>query len=608
MKRPTFLILALVLLAASAWGQVTTGSITAGGADCLTAGRCVSLALNRDAATVGVVISGTWVATNQFEGSANNGGVWTPANATPMPGGTGVNNTTANGTWRIVVAGLTNLRVRASAYTNGTATVNIQASPAAMAWNIDTPCPVPMGCTGLTGGTSGGILGFPTPTTLASSVLLGANEVVVGGGAGATPVSIPNLAWDNTNKQLQITANPASTNTILDVLKLTRSTTGTAGNGIGTGLVLYAEDASGNIEEAGRFQASFPIAAHATQTGRVDITAMGAAAGTGLSILNDATATRIGIGTAAPDTTGGAIAHIANPLYSKAGGPAGVDFVHFTTRTTDTNPLGISLGAYISATAGNRAAFLQGVELGSATYRPIIVQPLGGKVGFGSSTIPTADYEFYSAGSHMRFTGPGVASPAGIFEDANSKLYIADYSTGTKGIVLDLLSGTVGIGTAAPASAFSVGNSVLAGGNFQVNSSGLPVAVGGIATVANGVPAIYGTVDLTAQTSAIGATTIYANPATPTAGGQYRVCYLALTKKAGDAVNLALQLTFTTPDNSSTAQSIASANVAINTGGAYTQGCPTIVAKASTNIQYATTLSGGIGAGEYSLWVKVEKL
>jgi len=71
------------------------------------------------------------------------------------------------------------------------------------------------------------------------------------------------------------TIDSATTNTILDVLKLTRSTTGTAGNGIGTALVLYAEDASGNIEEAGGFQASFPVAAHATQTGRVDITVMG---------------------------------------------------------------------------------------------------------------------------------------------------------------------------------------------------------------------------------------------------------------------------------------------------------------------------------------------
>jgi len=75
------------------------------------------------------------------------------------------------------------------------------------------------------------------------------------------------------------TIDSATTNTILDVLKLTRSTTGTAGNGIGTAFVLYAEDASGNIEEAGRFQASFPIAAHATQTGRVDITVMGVPGG-----------------------------------------------------------------------------------------------------------------------------------------------------------------------------------------------------------------------------------------------------------------------------------------------------------------------------------------
>jgi len=93
------------------------------------------------------------------------------------------------------------------------------------------------------------------------------------------------------------TIDSATTNTILDVLKLTRSTTGTAGNGIGTGLVLYAEDASGNIEEAGRFQASFPNATHATQTGRVDITAMGAAAGTGISVLQDG---NVGIGTALP--------------------------------------------------------------------------------------------------------------------------------------------------------------------------------------------------------------------------------------------------------------------------------------------------------------------
>jgi len=81
------------------------------------------------------------------------------------------------------------------------------------------------------------------------------------------------------------TIDSATTNTILDILKLTRSTTGTAGDGIGGALVIYVEDGNGNLDEALRFQASFPIAAHATQTGRVDITAMGAAAG--VSVQSD---------------------------------------------------------------------------------------------------------------------------------------------------------------------------------------------------------------------------------------------------------------------------------------------------------------------------------
>lgn len=46
------------------------------------------------------------------------------------------------------------------------------------------------GGTGLTAGTSGGILGFTGSTTLASSAALAANAPIIGGGAGATPTSI----------------------------------------------------------------------------------------------------------------------------------------------------------------------------------------------------------------------------------------------------------------------------------------------------------------------------------------------------------------------------------------------------------------------------------
>jgi hypothetical protein len=48
---------------------------------------------------------------------------------------------------------------------------------------------VALGGTGLSSGTSGGILGFTGTTTLASSALLNANAIVLGGGAGATPAT-----------------------------------------------------------------------------------------------------------------------------------------------------------------------------------------------------------------------------------------------------------------------------------------------------------------------------------------------------------------------------------------------------------------------------------
>ena len=55
--------------------------------------------------------------------------------------------------------------------------------------SLTGPLSVANGGTGLTGGTSGGILGFTGPTTLASSAALAANGVVIGGGAGATPTA-----------------------------------------------------------------------------------------------------------------------------------------------------------------------------------------------------------------------------------------------------------------------------------------------------------------------------------------------------------------------------------------------------------------------------------
>jgi hypothetical protein len=54
------------------------------------------------------------------------------------------------------------------------------------------------GGTGLTSGTSGGILGFTGTSTLASSGLLTANAIMLGGGAGATPTTLGSLGTTTT--------------------------------------------------------------------------------------------------------------------------------------------------------------------------------------------------------------------------------------------------------------------------------------------------------------------------------------------------------------------------------------------------------------------------
>lgn len=54
------------------------------------------------------------------------------------------------------------------------------------------------GGTGLSSGTSGGILGFTASGTLASSAALAANQLVLGGGAGATPSTLGSLGTTTT--------------------------------------------------------------------------------------------------------------------------------------------------------------------------------------------------------------------------------------------------------------------------------------------------------------------------------------------------------------------------------------------------------------------------
>lgn len=71
----------------------------------------------------------------------------------------------------------------------GTVTQTLQAVSGTILCTGGTDVPVADGGTGLSSGTSGGILGFTASGTLASSAALAANAIVIGGGAGATPTT-----------------------------------------------------------------------------------------------------------------------------------------------------------------------------------------------------------------------------------------------------------------------------------------------------------------------------------------------------------------------------------------------------------------------------------
>ena len=146
-------------------------------------------------------------------------------------------------------------------------------------------------------------------------------------------------------------------------------------------------------------------------------------------------------------------------------------------------------------------------------------------------------------------------------------------------------------------------------------SSGIK-SYAGVSIVSLGVPAEYAAVDLTAQSAAIAATTIYTVPAA--GAGQYRLSWAAkITTAAGTSSTLgALTITYTDPDGvvqtiTAAAQSKSGTIETTDTGNSTTTvllGHPLLLnCKASTNIQYAFAYaSNAANAMKYNLHMKLE--
>lgn len=120
---------AVWLVAGSAVAQIpappATASASLTSTTCPGTG-CVQLNVS-SYASAGIQVTGTWVATLTFEVSID-GATYQAVNATPTNSTSAATTTAANGLWAASVAGQKYLRVRASAYTSGTAVVTLQTA------------------------------------------------------------------------------------------------------------------------------------------------------------------------------------------------------------------------------------------------------------------------------------------------------------------------------------------------------------------------------------------------------------------------------------------------------------------------------------------------
>lgn len=258
--------------------------------------------------------------------------------------------------------------------------------------------PPSSGGTGLANGTSGGILGFTGSTTIASSGLLAANGVLIGGGAGATPSSIAVC----TNGQLIIgvtSSPPACQSASGDIASISAAGLFTIANSAIT-VAKQANAAAFSLE--GNFTGSSAAPQFSTIGA---LTTKASPASGDLILISDSSAS-------------GALKQATVSSIAAAGSVASVGGL--------TGAIGVANGIEVSGSNIQVSAAFRTVPTvqkflsGSGTYTPaanvqwIRVRMAGG--GSGGSGSGTSGNTAGGAGGNSTFntttTAPGAAAPA----------------------------------------------------------------------------------------------------------------------------------------------------------------------------------------------------
>lgn len=257
-----------------------------------------------------------------------------------------------------------------------------------------------------------------------------------------------------------------------------------------------------------------------------------------------------------------------------------------STLTTTLTQAGITL-ANVSNFAGTGAGTQYGVAVGNpaagvVTNSTITFAPASGAANFVALIVRPV----------INQTGTSSGNYTGLLVNA-----VETALKGSANLLLDLQAGTTG-GTS----------------QFAINNAGKVTKYNAITTISQGMPAEYATVDLTAQSAAIAATTIYAVPAS--GAGMYRITWSATITTAATTSSVlggagGFQAVYTSSTDSVVKTTVvdASTTSAGNTTATAVGGTMVVYAKASTNIQYSFgyTSVGGT-AMVYELHIKVEAM
>ena len=146
-------------------------------------------------------------------------------------------------------------------------------------------------------------------------------------------------------------------------------------------------------------------------------------------------------------------------------------------------------------------------------------------------------------------------------------------------------------------------------GNLSFNKI---IKYAGVATVSQGVPAEYATIDLTAQSAALAAQALY----TPAATGMFRISWTAdITTAATNSSVLGgtngFQVTFTSPTDSVSKTTVSGDSITStgNTTSTATGGCIVVYAKTGVAMTFSFDYTSvGVTAMVYELHLKVEAL